>query len=254
MTRVFGRQAPRVVGVGAGARRASRRAGRRGVTLLELVIAIGLIALLTGTLMLGVGFRRASERRSAAMLVLVGLRMGMTRANATGYPVRMVFDLGEHRINLEETTQRRLLRSQEPEEPTTGGEQAVSEVERAAREEAERILKGPQPPPPRFAPVKDFGGEDADGGAGRSLGAHARIRSVQTEHDAEPITEGRAYLYVWPRGGTEEAAIQITDDSDDEGLTVRISALTGRGRIERGRVPLPESRGEEGDWSEREEE
>ncbi|GEM_PF-228061 len=254
MTRALGRRAPRVSGVSAEARPEPRSAGRRGVTLLEVIIAIALIALLTGTLMLGVGFRRASERRSAAMLVLVGLRMGMTRANATGYPVRLVFDLGERRIGLEETTQRRLLRSPEAEEEATGGGKTVSEVERAAREEAERILQGPRPPPPRFAPVKEFGGEDGDGGFGRSLGAHARIRSVQTEHDPEPITEGRAYLYVWPRGGTEEAAIQITDDADDEGLTVRISALTGRGRIERGRVSLPEGRGEEADWSEREEE
>ncbi len=239
---------------GAPAWPGSARGGGRGVTLFELVIAIALIALLSGTLLLGVGFRRANERRSAAMAVLVGLRMGMTRANATGYPVRMVFDLGEHRVGLEETTQRRVLRSEEPEEGEAEGAEPVSEVERAAREEAERILKGPQAPRARFAPVKAFSGDEGEGSAGRSIGAHARFRSVQTEHDPEPITNGRAYLYIWPRGGTEEAAIQITDDTGNEGLTVRVSALTGRGRIERGRVSLPEGRGEDDDWSEREEE
>jgi len=257
MSRATATQASRagepVGGGGASARPRADRRGRRGVTLFELVIAIALIALLSGTLLLGVGFRRANERRSAAMVVLVGLRMGMTRANVTGYPVRMVFDLGEHRVGLEETTQRRVLRSEEGEDGEEASTEAVSEVERAAREEAERVLKGPQPPRARFAPVKEFGGDEGEG-AGRSLGAHARFRSVQTEHDPEPITEGRAYLYIWPRGGTEEAAIQITDDAGAEGLTVRISALTGRGRIERGRVPLPEGRGEEDDWSEREEE
>jgi general secretion pathway protein H len=228
--------------------------GRRGVTLFELVIALALIGILSGALLLGVGFRRSTERRAAASLVLVGLRLGMTRANATGRPARLVFDLDRQRIGLEETSQRTLLRAERGEDGAKGGNPPLEDIERAAREDAERILKGPQAPRPSFSPVKKFGGEETKDGSGRALGSHVRLRSVQTEHDDEPITTGRAYLYIWPRGGTEEAAIQITDDTGSEGLTVRISALTGRGRIERGRVALPTPRGDEDDWSEREEE
>lgn len=233
-----------------------RRAGRqrgRGVTLFEVVISIALISLLSGTLLLGIGFRRSTERRQAASLILVGVRMGMTRANATGRPVRMVFDLDRHRVSLEESSSRQMLRVLGGEDGAAAGAEAVNEAEQAARKEAERILKGPQAPRARFTPVERFGASEDGEGGGRDLGSRVRLRSVQTEHDPEPLTEGRAYLYIWPRGGTEEAAIQITDDDGHEGLTVRISALTGRGRIERGRVTLPEPRRDEA-WSEREEE
>ncbi|MBN2196577.1 MAG: prepilin-type cleavage/methylation domain-containing protein [Polyangiaceae bacterium] len=231
----------------------SRRRRSQGVTVFEVIIAVTLIALFSGALLLGVGFRRSSEVRSAASLVLVGVRLGMTRANATGRPVRMVFDLDQHRIGLEETLQPRMLRTKSDEDGAAAGAEPANELEAAAREEAERILKGPQEKRPRFAPVAKFGGDEGAGGT-RALGTHVRLRSVQTEHDPEPLTEGRAYLYIWPRGGTEEAAVQISDDEGGEGLTVRISALTGRGRIERGRVSLPEPRGDEDDWSERDEE
>lgn len=40
---------------------------------------------------------------------------------------------------------------------------------------------------------------------------------------------------------------------DDEGLTVTVSALTGRAKIEKGKVPLPEPRSD-GQISERDEE
>ena len=64
---------------------------------------------------------------------------------------------------------------------------------------------------------------------------------VETEHDEEPVTSGRAYVYFWPGGIAERAHVQLRRAGDPGGLTVIVSALTGRTRVERGRLDLAES-------------
>ena len=76
---------------------------------------------------------------------------------------------------------------------------------------------------------------------------------MHAEHDDEPLTRGRAYIYFWPGGTTERAAIRLKRSGDEKGITVLVSSLTGRAKIEKGRVDLPEPRGDE-EFSEREEE
>src|SRR5262249_31161013 len=89
-----------------------------------------------------------------------------------------------------------------------------------------------------FKPVKQFGFDGDTPEQGRSIGTGVRLLQVQTEHDEEPRTSGRAYLYFFPGGGTERAVIQIAREGDKEGLSVVVSALTGRARIEKGAVKL----------------
>jgi general secretion pathway protein H len=220
------------------------------MTLIEVLIVVVLVTLLSGTLIFGSGMLASTHQRAAAALIMGGVRLGLTRANATGRPVRMVFDLDERRIALEEATGSVMLRVQDDEHATGAGAEATTEAEREAQREAERILKGPRAPRAQFSPVKQFGFEDDDK-PGRELGPGVRFRGVQTEHDSEPRIQGRAYLYFWPGGGTEAAAIQL-QRGESEGLTVTVSALTGRAKIERGFIELPPDRLER-DYSEREE-
>lgn len=228
----------------------SKQGTARGMTLVEVLIAVVLVALLSGTLIFGSGMLASTEQRAAATLIMNGVRLGLTRANATGRPVRMVMDLDNERVILEESHQSVMLRTQDSEQGTGAGAEAATAAEEAAVREAERIMKGPRAPRARFSPVRQFGFDD-DPARGRELGPRVRFRSVQTEHDDELRTEGRAYLYFWPGGGTEEASVQL-ERGGDEGLTVMISALTGRAKIERGWVDLPAERLERG-HSEREE-
>jgi general secretion pathway protein H len=89
---------------------------------------------------------------------------------------------------------------------------------------------------------------------GRPLGDGVEIVQVRTEHDEEPLREGRAYIYFWPGGTTERAIIQLKKAGDKEAaLTVVLSPLTGRARIEKGAVDFPEPRGFDDEFSEREE-
>jgi general secretion pathway protein H len=196
----------------------------------------------------------STRQRSSATLIIAGVRLGMTRANATGRPVRMVFDLDGERVQLEETTSK-MLRVKE-EDSTGAGAEPATEAEKKARAEAERIVEGVTKSRPVFTPVKQFGFDGDDPGAGRELQSGIEFSQIQTEHDELPRKEGRAYLYFWPGGGTERASIQIkkkgSDDADD-GLTVMVSRLTGRAKIERGAVELPKPRSDGDEVSDREE-
>lgn len=221
----------------------SRRRGQRGLTLVEVLIVIALIALMSGAVIFGSGMLTSSRQRAAATLIVSAVRMAITRANTTGRPVRMVFDLEQNRLMLEETSGV-MLRKKEAKN-TGGGAEAATEAEKLAKAEADRILDGPKAPAAEFSPVKQFGFDGDTPAAGRELGAGVKFKQVQTQHDEEPRTSGRAYLYFWPGGGTERAVVQIVREGEREGLSVVVSPLTGRAKIERGAVKLEGARNDE---------
>lgn len=221
----------------------------RGATLIEVLLVVGLIAGLGGMVISGSGALSGMRQRAAGTLILSSIRTALTRANSMGHPVRLVFDLEADSLRLEETRDR-MLRVRNADEGAKAGAEAATEVEKAAAEYAREIVQGPRAPSAGFAPVPGFG---ADGeGSERPLGTGIRFLQVQTEHDLEARTEGQAYLYFWPGGGTERASIQIGRQGDTTGLTVLVSALTGRARLQRGRVELEEGR-RDLDFQEREE-
>jgi general secretion pathway protein H len=221
-----------------------RRRQRAGLTLVELLIVVALIAIMSAGVIFGSGMLTSSRQRAAATLVVSAVRMGITRANTTGKPVRMVFDLDNHRLLLEESTGV-LLR--EKDKGAAGGADPATEAEQKARKDAERILEGPHAPRAHFSPVKQFGFDGDEAALGRELGKGIRYKMVQTEHDEEERKEGRAYLFFWPGGGTERAVIQLirTDDPQGEPLSVVVSPLTGRAKIQKGDVKLEAPRNDE---------
>ncbi|MBX3181010.1 MAG: prepilin-type cleavage/methylation domain-containing protein [Polyangiaceae bacterium] len=216
---------------------ASGKGAARGLTLFEVLLVVALIGVMTGGVLLGSGALGGAKLRSSATLIAAGVRLGLSRANATGRPTRMVFDFEERRVILEESATR-MLREKDDGESTGAGADPATEAERAAREYAEGLVKAPRAPRARFRPMKAFGFDGDDGEAGRGLESGIVLRQVQTEHDGEPRTQGRAYLYFFPGGGTERAVIQLQQGKKDDGLTVLVNGLTGATRIERGWVEL----------------
>jgi general secretion pathway protein H len=216
------------------------RARNRAFTLVEVLIAIALIGVLGGTIITGSGMLGANQLRAAAGLVMSSVRLAASRANATGHAVRIVFDLDAQRISVEETEGRMLRVKDTGDRKSSGvaaGAEAATEAEREAVDYAKGIIQGPRAPRAVFKPVKGLGFE-GDAVGGRDLARGVKYRLVQTEHDHQPREQGRAYLYFWPGGGTERAVIQLVRDGDREGLTVLVSPLTGRARIERGAIAL----------------
>lgn len=213
------------------------------MTLIEILVVVGLIGAFAGTLLFGSGMFSGAEQRAAASLVIAGVRKGLARSNTTGKPVRLTLDFETNRVMLEEATSVFALREIPKEDDLS------KRILKKAKEDTDRIMGGPTPHAPGFT-VIDALGQDGEE-PGRSLGKKTKLRLVQTEHDEEPVVEGQAHLYFWPGGVTERAVVQVGQESND-GLTVVVSPLTGRARIERGRIELPEKRKDE-EYSEREE-
>jgi general secretion pathway protein H len=221
---------------------ASRSLKRRGFTLIEVIITIALVSLLAGTIISGTGMLGSNRLRSAAGLMVTVARLAVTRANATGNAVRIVFDMDAQRLSLEETSDRMLRvkdKGDKTSEGTAAGADPASEAEKQALEYADGIIKGPKAPRARYTGIPIGLGGDAE--KGRDLGAGLK-----------PRDKGRAYLYFWPGGGTERAVVQLQQkNKDDQVLSIIVSPLTGRAQIKRGKFDYEAPRTED-DFGQRE--
>jgi general secretion pathway protein H len=225
-----------------------------GITLVEILITLAVMALLGGVSVLAMGVVESARLKRSGILVSSAIRVAYAHANATSKSVRLVFDFEERSITLEESTSKLLLARGD----RTGGAAAATEAERLAQEEADQVLKAPKPPRPSFQPAKVFGFDPDDGKTGKVLEAGIRFLQIETAHQDEPELQ-RAYLYFWPGGETERAAIQIVrgrpgaEPEEDDILTVVVSPLTGKTELKKGRVAMPRPR-DDSEESERDEE
>ncbi len=225
---------------GRGVRARMRRATSRGMTLIELLVVVALVALLSGGIVVGMGSVTNAKMKGAATLITAAIRSARTRASAVAKPMRVVLDIDGSRVWLEEGSRPMLVSDQAP----AGGADAATETERRASEEAQKLLKGPAIPKPAFKAVKQAGFEpDESGKPGRELGGRTRFREINVIHQTEALREGRAYLYVWPGGQTEQAYIQLAKSadttSDSDVLTLTVHPITGKVKLWPGIKTLP---------------
>jgi general secretion pathway protein H len=214
------------------------------MTLIELLVVMAIIAVVLGGVVLGTGQLASARLRRSAALVTGAIKVGYTRAAVTSKSTRLVFDFESNGMWLEEADLPMLARTGDT--TGTGGAEGQTVAEQTAVAEGERIVKGPQAPRPSFHPVTSNELATVDQGAKapktmRELARGIKFGSVQTLHDAEPKTEGRAYLYFWPGGQTERASIQLKiGDSTEDYQTVSLltAPLTGKVSVRDGAVPL----------------
>jgi general secretion pathway protein H len=223
------------------ARRA--RMGRaicRGLTLIEIMVVLSIIALITGIAIAGSGQLPSARLRRSATMISSAVKVAYTRATATSRSLRLAMDLDRQTIWLEESDGPMLVQSKD--KSATGGADPVTAAETAALEEGAKIVKGPPVQKPRFHSIAVYGfGDVEEGKGGKPLQRGIKFRSVQTPHDDAARTSGRAYVYFWPGGQTERASIQLRigdSGEDSQTLTLLVSPLTGKVAIKGGPVEL----------------
>ncbi len=214
------------------------------MTLVEVLITLAIMTIVTGSAVLGLGALKRARLRQSAVMIASAVRVAYGHANAIGKPVRLVFDFEQRTVILEEGAGRLSVDKKDK----TGGAEAATEIEKKAMEEAERIVKGPRAPRPSFTPTKAFGFEPQGGKTGKDLADGVRFLSVDTAHQDTAIEEDRAYLYFWPGGQTERAAIQVVlgnpgeADPEQDIMTVLVSPLTGKTALKKGRIEMARPR------------
>ena len=219
------------------AKRAKRR-GRRGVTLVEVLIAVALVAVVSGMAMMGGSVADGARLKHSAVMIAGAVRIAYGHANATSKVVRLVFDMDERTVSIEEASgDLKVTRND-----VTGGAAAATEAEKKATEEADAILKGPRTARPTFQKVKTMGWDPDKDKSGRELEKNILILQVETGHQDEAQKKGRAYLYFWPGGQTETASVQIAKGdlpTDNDTMTLLVHPLTGKVTILAGAKQLP---------------
>jgi general secretion pathway protein H len=212
------------------------------MTLIEVLIVMALIALILSAVVLGSGQMASSRLRHSSTMIAGAVRVAFSRATASSKTVRLVLDFTDNAIWLEEGDQPHLVQSKD--QSGTGGAEAATVAERQALEDSGRILKGPTAPRTAFKEIDAMGLVSSDPGKGhKPLEGGIKFRRVQTAHDYETRKEGRAYLYFWPGGQTERAAIQLTyganDDDEKHVVTLIVAPLTGKVTVKDGVVEMP---------------
>jgi general secretion pathway protein H len=209
--------------------RPTRARRARGLTLVEILIVMAIIVLVTGGVILGTGQLASARLKHSSTMIAGAVRVAFSRATATSKSVRIVFDLDQQTMWLEEGNLPMLVQAKDA--TGTGGAEAKTAAEQAAIAEGDRIVKGPKAPRPNFTPI-DAPGVTSGGQKGpKSLALGIKFREVETAHDDAPRTTGRAYLYFWPGGMTERASIQLrvgdsTEDQDT--MSLLVAPLTGK--------------------------
>jgi general secretion pathway protein H len=221
------------------------------MTLIEILVVMVIMAVMMAVVVVGSGQSDSARLRQAAALVTGAIRVGFSKSSARAKPLRLVFDFNANTLALEESEDVMLL-TKDP--SGTGGAAGITELERAAIEEGQRIVKGPQAPRATFKPMDGTGfGVGTGGKAPKPLPKNIGFRSVHCEHEIDRRTEQRGYLYFFPGGQTERCVIQLgigkaADDdesstaptgADVEGvLSLVVSPLTGKVVVKPGALEL----------------
>jgi general secretion pathway protein H len=212
--------------------RPSPSALRRGFTLIELMVAIGILALITAGAFSSISAVDGARTREAAGKVSAAVRESFDRAALSGEMHRLIFEVGGSTLRLESAQGLFTL----PAVSKGLGESAEERESRLAEEEddlydglsdeAKEGLKALREPP-TWSPV------DGPLGEGVELG-RAKVLSFWSDATETFQSTGVGVLYFFPRGETQDSVFWI-GESDDETFTVRIDGMAARIQAKFGR-------------------
>lgn len=244
--RLAGTTRLRLVGRGRGEGRGRGALARRrlaGVTLMEIMLVVVLFAIVATGVSMGLGALYRTKLRSGAVDIASAARFAYHRAVTRSRTVRIVLDLDQHTVSVEEAHGQITLDMSEERAEDTDEDNAAVDPWAAA---AERLGSAQQAHVGRagFSVIAEDDGETierygphrlpvADSALiAEATGGNADIRITRliTPHESEPRESGKGYIYFFPGGLAEHAVVQITDGSDNV-YSVEIKPLTGRGHV-----------------------
>jgi prepilin-type N-terminal cleavage/methylation domain-containing protein len=217
-----------------------RRRGERGLSLIEIMLSLAIVALMVGGATMGFRSLVKSELRGTAGRLAAAIRYSYDRAISTGAYYRLHFDLDDQSYKLERAEGRVVL-ARDKEQAGRGG-QGLDQDKVAADEEKDLerrhgtgglppdLLPPPSPKRARFELFKD-----ATVPAVKLK--KVRVLDLYTPRQPDAYVKGHAYLHFFPDGHTERAVIHLgTDPADDDQYTLVVHGLTGRVEVKPGRV------------------
>ena len=184
---------------------------RDGFTLIEMMVVIGLIAMIMAVAVPNVGLAlRANLDNSNRELATI-IRATHDEAVLKGQVYRMAFDLDKRQYWAEVGDRDFLMRSSEQED---------EEKRRQERRNDEEKAKFKDPFQLATALTKNK----------KSLPKGVKFSDIQTSRSKEPLKTGLAYAHVFPHGFIEKLVIHLKDDFERESTMV-VNPVTGKSRL-----------------------
>ncbi len=208
-------------------RQNSRFSGRRGLTLIELVITISLMALLVAIVAPSVGSLTGVRLRTSASQLAGAIRFCYDLASRRSATIRLVIDLDERSYWLE-ATQDPFRLDRERTEVREGVAQEKEERKPSRFVSRAEIENGDFWQPRHSAGFVQVEGEGAKKVV---LDEDVQIQDVWVAHQDDRVTSGKAYLYFFPSGQTEKAVIHLGDENQNA-FTLVVEPLLGTARLE----------------------
>ncbi len=203
-----------------------------GVTLVELMIAITIIALAATGTVYSVNALTRTKLRASAMRICAAARFARHRALTQGRTVRVVLDLDTGSLGIEESTGR----------VTLGGpgddEEAPEAIDPWAS--AQQLVANPDEPTlgaSSFGTITDEDGRPLERYMEKPLEGNVRVTLFVSPHETEPRERGRVAFYYFPNGTGERTHVELTDPRDNK-VHVELDPLAARGRVENGALDL----------------
>ena len=213
-----------------GGRRPEHTMRARGMTLIEIGIALAIAAGLLAMAIPAISNVTRVQLRQKTGQLASGVRSLYGAAALAGHSCRLVLDI-DNEVYWSECAEG-AVRLDRAGEQSAGGARSVTREEEqlanirpdSANEEDQVKLALAQKS--AFKPSGDI--------PRTQLGGSVRFLDVWVQHQTERYTSGKAFLYFWPSGLTEVAAIHL--GQGDDVYTLLVSPLSGRVKIVSGRV------------------
>ena len=212
-----------------------RRSSARGFTLIEMMIALVIVALITVVSVRGLRSFAKTDLRATATRMAGSIRYLFDRASTTGRVHRLVLDFDNGKYWAEVSDDQFILGSGKETEESRKIEAAkIAKEEEIKRQAAEREASfGASQIPTRYMP-KPFMPKRAKFDAFRetsvkpvTLKSGVLLADIYTPRLLTPLATGKGYVYFFPMGMTEAAVIHLSDGKETF-YSLIVHPLTGR--------------------------
>lgn len=191
------------------------RFNENGMTLIEILVVLAIIAGVMGSFALEMNSASEVMRSEAGKLMGV-IRYTYHNAAANALYSRIVFDLDEQKYWVENSEYPfYVVKEGDETEQLIQKNKEKNSFSSEDEEESENAL------------TEDFAEDESDLMDLHEINERIRLSDIFVDHQAEPLSEGKAYLYFFPGGQTELAVIHFSDEEGENFVTMSVNPLTG---------------------------
>lgn len=201
------------------------RANNFGFSMIELLVVVGLLALLMGLATTFFSPRSDREIRKFLTEIVGTVRYAYNDAARKNATFRIVWDFESKSFWLESTG----------EEVSVKNEADLDKKKKAKKEPVKKEAGVDEAPPSEDGadePAEAFTAEETRIIKKRKLPDDFKFKDIYVSHQEKEIDSGVAYLYFLPTGSTEEAVINICDEEEKIFFSLIVNPVTGRVSIE----------------------